>query len=55
MKPKLYSYVRFSSVKQRDGNSLERQQDTAAKIAERYDLELDSTAYHDLGMSAFKG
>ncbi|EQA1593517.1 recombinase family protein [Enterobacter hormaechei] len=55
MKPKLYSYVRFSSAKQRDGNSLERQQDTAAKIAERYDLELDSTAYHDLGMSAFKG
>ena len=28
MKPKLYSYVRFSSVKQREGNSLERQQDT---------------------------
>ncbi|WP_286964427.1 MULTISPECIES: recombinase family protein [Acinetobacter] len=55
MKPRLYSYVRFSSAKQSDGNSLERQQDTAARIAERYDLELDSTAYHDLGMSAFKG
>jgi len=55
MKPKLYSYVRFSSAKQRDGNSLERQQDTAARVAERYDLELDSTAYQDLGMSAFKG
>lgn len=33
MKPKLYSYVRFSSVKQREGNSLEHQQDTALKIA----------------------
>lgn len=55
MKPKLYSYVRFSSVKQREGNSLERQQDTALKIASRYNLELDTTAFHDLGMSAFKG
>ncbi|MCS5903619.1 recombinase family protein [Klebsiella pneumoniae subsp. pneumoniae] len=55
MKPKLYSYVRFSSVKQREGNSLERQQDTALKIAARYNLELDTTAFHDLGMSAFKG
>ncbi|WP_239662408.1 recombinase family protein [Citrobacter freundii] len=55
MKPKLYSYVRFSSVKQREGNSLERQQDTALKIATRYNLELDTTAFHDLGMSAFKG
>lgn len=55
MKPKLYSYVRFSSVKQREGNSLERQQDTALRIASRYDLELDTTAFHDLGMSAFKG
>ncbi|MBT1911450.1 recombinase family protein [Enterobacter hormaechei subsp. xiangfangensis] len=55
MKPKLYSYVRFSSAKQREGNSLERQQDTALRIASRYDLELDTTAFHDLGMSAFKG
>lgn len=55
MKPKLYSYVRFSSMKQREGNSLERQQDTALKIAARYNLELDTTAFHDLGMSAFKG
>ena len=55
MKPKLYSYVRFSSVKQREGNSLERQQDTALKIAARYNLELATTAFHDLGMSAFKG
>ncbi|MBZ7741050.1 resolvase, partial [Klebsiella oxytoca] len=44
-----------SSVKQREGNSLERQQDTALKIAARYNLELDTTAFHDLGMSAFKG
>lgn len=55
MKPKLYSYVRFSSAKQREGNSLERQMDTAQKIAARYDLELDTTTFHDLGMSAFKG
>ncbi|EPL7611253.1 recombinase family protein [Enterobacter hormaechei] len=55
MKPKLYSYVRFSSAKQREGNSLERQQDTALRIASRYDLELDTTAFHDLGMSALKG
>jgi len=55
MKPKLYSYVRFSSTKQAAGNSLERQKDIATKIAARYNLELDTTAYHDLGMSAFKG
>lgn len=55
MKPKLYSYVRFSSAKQREGNSLERQMDTAQKIATRYELELDTTTFHDLGMSAFKG
>lgn len=55
MKPKLYSYVRFSSAKQREGNSLERQQDIALKIATRFNLELDTTAFHDLGMSAFKG
>lgn len=55
MKPKLYSYVRFSSAKQREGNSLERQMDTARKIAVRYELELDTTTFHDLGISAFKG
>ncbi|MCL9670035.1 recombinase family protein [Citrobacter sp. MNAZ 1397] len=55
MKSKLYSYVRFSSAKQREGNSLARQQDIALKIATRFDLELDTTAFHDLGMSAFKG
>ena len=47
--------MRFSSVKQREGDSLERQQDTALKIAARYNLELDTTAFHDLGMSTFKG
>jgi hypothetical protein len=55
MKPKLYSYVRFSSAKQREGNSLDCQMDTAQKIAAHYDLELDTTTFHDLGMSAFKG
>ncbi|OAT17092.1 putative phage recombinase [Buttiauxella gaviniae ATCC 51604] len=55
MKKRLFSYIRFSSAKQMDGNSLERQQATAERIAARYDLELDTLSFHDLGVSAFRG
>ncbi|EEQ5739472.1 recombinase family protein [Escherichia coli] len=54
MKTKLYSYIRFSSMKQADGSSYERQKRTAAEIAAKYDLEL-VTSYQDFGVSAFKG
>lgn len=54
MKTKLYSYIRFSSMKQADGSSYERQKRTAKEIAAKYDLEL-VTSYQDFGVSAFKG
>lgn len=54
MKTKLYSYIRFSSMKQADGSSFERQKKTANEIAAKYDLEL-VTSYQDFGVSAFKG
>lgn len=54
MKTKLYSYIRFSSMRQNDGSSYERQIRMAREIAAKYDLELVND-YQDLGVSAFKG
>ena len=54
MKTKLYSYIRFSSMKQADGSSYERQKRTAAEIAAKYDLEL-VTSYQDLVYLHSKG
>ncbi|EAS1747786.1 recombinase family protein [Salmonella enterica] len=51
---KLYSYIRFSSMRQSDGSSYERQIRMAKEIADRYNLELVND-YQDLGVSAFKG
>lgn len=53
--PLAFSYVRFSSAKQSEGNSEARQDDAAAKYAAQHNLELDSHSYRDLGVSAFKG
>ncbi|WP_286269213.1 recombinase family protein [Thalassotalea hakodatensis] len=52
-KPKLYSYIRWSSDKQTKGDSLERQLEYATKIATEHDLELVKML--DAGVSAFKG
>ena len=55
MTVKAYSYMRFSSAAQREGDSLRRQLKAAHDwAAERPDIELDTTA-RDLGVSAFKG
>ncbi|HFL6569422.1 TPA: recombinase family protein [Salmonella enterica] len=51
---KLYSYIRFSSMRQSDGSSYERQIRMAKEIADRHGLELVND-YQDLGVSAFKG
>lgn len=51
---KLYSYIRFSSMRQGEGSSYERQIKMAKEIADRYGLELVND-YQDLGVSAFKG
>ena len=53
--PTAYVYVRFSSKKQEQGHSVERQLDLARKYAARHGLTLDERSYQDLGISAFKG
>lgn len=51
-----YSYVRFSSVKQAQGDSLRRQTALASDWAKQNDYVLDtSLTLHDLGISAFRG
>lgn len=58
MKPKAYSYIRFSSPEQSRGDSQRRQRETAAKYAEDHglDLVLDRDyQFFDAGVSAYKG
>lgn len=53
---KAYSYVRFSSKKQEEGDSFKRQTLLSEKYCEEHGLELDKTLkMADLGMSAFTG
>lgn len=54
MKPRVISYTRFSSRRQRHGRSEERQGDAARAWCERNGLELDENI-SDLGVSAFRG
>jgi len=56
MKPKVYSYIRFSRPEQLKGGSMHRQLKMAETYAEKHGLTLDdSLKFRDLGMSAFKG
>src|SRR5262245_52735103 len=51
-----FSYIRFSSVVQADGGSLERQTTGTEAYCKRKDLSLDDTlTLQDLGVSAFRG
>lgn len=51
---KAFSYIRFSTPAQSDGDSLRRQLAKAEKYAARHGLDLDTT-HRDLGLSGFKG
>jgi DNA invertase Pin-like site-specific DNA recombinase len=51
---KAYSYQRFSSSKQREGDSLKRQTDAAEVFCKQFGLQLVST-FKDEGISGFKG
>ncbi len=54
--PIAYSYIRFSSKKQADGDSLRRQTKAAKAYCRRKGWTLDTTlTLHDLGVSAFRG
>lgn len=49
-----YSYIRFSTLKQADGDSLRRQSALAKEYADKHGLELDERfTFRDLGVSAY--
>jgi DNA invertase Pin-like site-specific DNA recombinase len=53
---KAFSYIRFSSTRQAEGGSLDRQTGMSAAYCKRKGLELDeSLNLRDLGVSAFRG
>lgn len=53
---KAYSYIRFSTPEQSQGDSKRRQTDLAADYVKRHGLTLDTDlSMTDLGISAFKG
>jgi DNA invertase Pin-like site-specific DNA recombinase len=54
-KPKAYSYIRFSTPRQGDGHSLERQTAKAGEYALEHGLELDTELnLKDLGVSGYR-
>lgn len=56
IRPKAYSYVRFSTPEQEKGDSLRRQTAAAEAYAHRHGLELDDKlTFRDLGVSAYMG
>src|SRR5262245_41339767 len=55
-RPKAYSYIRFSTSEQAQGDSIRRQTEAARDYAARHKLDLDETlTFHDPGMSAYRG
>ncbi|MPY73098.1 MAG: recombinase family protein [Alphaproteobacteria bacterium] len=53
---KAYSYLRFSTPEQAQGDSFRRQTESAERYAAAHGLDLDdSLKFHDLGVSAFRG
>ena len=54
-RPKAYSYVRFSTPEQAQGDSYRRQTEQASAYAEANALELAELTFRDLGASAFRG
>lgn len=51
----VYSYVRFSTKKQMDGDSLRRQVELGDEWIQRHNHTPATLTLHDLGVSAFKG
>ena len=53
---KAYSYLRFSTPEQAQGDSFRRQTALALKYAQQHGLDLDTSLnFHDLGVSAYHG
>jgi len=56
VKPKAYSYIRFSSAKQAKGDSYRRQYEDTQEYIQKHGLELDEELnLKDLGVSAYTG
>lgn len=56
IRPKAYSYLRFSTPEQTRGDSFRRQAQLAARYAELHGLDLDEElTFRDVGVSAFRG
>lgn len=53
--PIAYSYVRFSSKKQEEGDSIRRQVELTSAWAKRSKIHLDTSLAPDRGVSAFRG
>jgi DNA invertase Pin-like site-specific DNA recombinase len=53
--PTAFSYVRFSSKRQEEGDSIRRQTEAARGWADRNKVPLDTSLKIDRGVSAFKG
>jgi DNA invertase Pin-like site-specific DNA recombinase len=54
--PKCFSYIRFSTPEQSQGDSLRRQLEYATAFADKRGLRLDDTlSLRDLGLSGFRG
>jgi len=53
--PKCYSYVRFSTIEQRKGDSHRRQTAAAEEWAKKHGYVLDDSLRPDLGISAYSG
>jgi DNA invertase Pin-like site-specific DNA recombinase len=53
--PTAYSYIRFSSKKQEEGDSIRRQVEDTAAWATRNGVYLDTSLQPDRGISAFRG
>ncbi|PKG81009.1 hypothetical protein CXF85_19795 [Colwellia sp. 75C3] len=56
-KPTLINYSRISTTKQTSGTGLAQQQDIEVmnQLSDKYQLEIDSRTFSDVGKSAFKG
>jgi DNA invertase Pin-like site-specific DNA recombinase len=50
-----YSYIRFSTLQQAEGHSLERQTELAEAYCQRRGWTLSQSTYRDLGVSAWRG
>lgn len=50
-----FSYIRFSSERQKRGDSIRRQKNSAEAWAEKNGIPLDTSSYRDLGVSGFTG